>query len=65
MMQSIQLKRLENQIEALRRAELVILEEMVNLYHRETISDHSLARLMGQIQALKALKVHKNGDRPQ
>lgn len=57
--------RIENQIEALRRAELVILEELqaVHLSGDEALADAAVRRLNGQIEALISLKPQKNGDR--
>lgn len=50
------LTRIENKLEALRRAELVILEELNSLYHRESITDEGVQRLLSQYEALKTLK---------
>ncbi|PSR16066.1 hypothetical protein C8255_19785 [filamentous cyanobacterium CCP3] len=58
------LTRIENQLEALRRAEIVILQELTSLYHRETITEHSVQLLLAQLEALKSIRPKKNGDRP-
>lgn len=57
--------RIENQIEALRRAELVILEELVGLHQPGygPLDGDSVGRLNSQLEALKSLKPRKNGDR--
>jgi hypothetical protein len=48
--------RLENQVSALKLANKVILEELVNLYHRGEITQTSVKRLFGQIDAIKTLR---------
>lgn len=50
--------RLENQIEALRRAEIVIIEELQSLYQSGygPLDADSVGRLNGQLEALKTLK---------
>lgn len=56
--------RLENQVEALRRANLAILEELVELYHNECVSLVSVQRIQSQLASLQSLRIQKNGDRP-
>jgi hypothetical protein len=50
------LTRLENQMEALRRGEVVICQELIILYKNRTITDESVQRIMRQLDALIALK---------
>lgn len=52
------LLRIENQIEALRRAELVIIEELTGLYQSGygPLEADSVRRLNGQLEALQSLK---------
>lgn len=48
--------RIENQLEALRRAEMVLCEEILSLAHSGQVTERSAQRIMGQLESLKTLK---------
>ncbi|MBD1876235.1 hypothetical protein H6F75_22370 [Nodosilinea sp. FACHB-131] len=50
------LVRLENQVEALRRVELELCQELVSLFHCGQVTEISAQRILRHLEALKTLK---------